>query len=577
MTAVRRMCAVLPAILALNSCYFSRFAISRRCPSRNAPVISTERSANSMSCKRSASPISLFAVTFIPRRWMILSAPPPIWPRWRNVRHGAGFASAMRLWPGGGTYRTGGRRGRSLVKPIISRPGKHGRTSAEKYRNALAGFGGAAGSLGRIFLLRCLRSAALFRCEQGAFAFHAPSIPCKTSVRPHHTMAGDEECDGVARTRPRHGANGIRLAECSCDIGVADSLPGRDFSERLPNARLKRSALNIERQIKRSCPRCGQIADELLHPGIQIVPVFDEGGRSEASSQIGNKGFRVVSESDSADPARADRKDDPTDPSLGGRVADGLSGTAAAPGARRHPQAARCCRIRARARCETGGIDRLGHGHAALQFRSEAPQPMGAKIGPRRRAHDLGEHTVEMMSAHPHGSGKLREIKRGLCIAHKRAGALDGAAVAFHRRGFGRAAAFARPEPCFFGLGGGRKKGDILESRQPRAAGGPAIDACGLHRIDECAVVTRIAGTKGGPTGCGVEFLEALAGILCGWFRHTAKYRPQWWDTLPDCCFFIRAERHPCAGDRLAGYRRYRSETMRGKPNCHPVPEPLRG
>ena len=209
--------------------------------------------------------------------------------------------------------------------------------------------------------------------------------------------------------------------------------------------------------------------------------------------QRANERVGIVAEHDGRDALFGGRDHDGAERALADREANSCALAAAPDCGRRHAEARRRGLVEAARTVEPGVIDRLGDrpGRAEILGRAARPHLSGKSL--RRHAGDFLEDAVEVEGAQARSRGEVG--KRGRLLGRR-----DFFAGAAHRLdlGVGRAepvgaAALARAKTRPLRGLDARKEGDVLALRRPRGATRPAIDAGGLDRDEECAVVSWVA------------------------------------------------------------------------------------
>src|SRR5690606_13494924 len=130
----------------------------------------------------------------------------------------------------------------------------------------------------------------------------------------------------------------------------------------------------------------------------------------------------------------------------------------------------------------------IGGGTAALQLPAQAPLALSVRVLLRRYPGDLLEQTVKMISAEPRALRQRSEGRRIVRGFNKTAGIGNDAGVALAARRLIRPAAQARTKAGALGRIAGFMKADVFGPRQPRIAGGTAIDAGDSDRVKKTVI-----------------------------------------------------------------------------------------
>src|SRR3989442_1027819 len=89
-----------------------------------------------------------------------------------------------------------------------------------------------------------------FVLKQPALAVQAAAEASQLAARPDHTVAGDDDGDGVLAVGGADGAGGARAVEAARQLTVARGRAVRDGTQGVPHAPLKRGASRGERQVE---------------------------------------------------------------------------------------------------------------------------------------------------------------------------------------------------------------------------------------------------------------------------------------------------------------------------------------
>src|SRR5262245_59981392 len=89
-----------------------------------------------------------------------------------------------------------------------------------------------------------------FHVKQFLFLFHSPAIPPHVSTFAYHTMTGDRHSGSIRCACPRNSTRGVGLMNCFGHFAVRTSLAEGNGLQIGPHLSLKRSRLNIERQLR---------------------------------------------------------------------------------------------------------------------------------------------------------------------------------------------------------------------------------------------------------------------------------------------------------------------------------------
>src|SRR5437016_5512778 len=92
--------------------------------------------------------------------------------------------------------------------------------------------------------------AALFALEELALALRSPAIAARLAVFTDHPMAGNHQRHSIAGTGASYGAHRAGPANATCNFAVRTGTAVGDFFKGMPHLPLKRSRLNVQRQIK---------------------------------------------------------------------------------------------------------------------------------------------------------------------------------------------------------------------------------------------------------------------------------------------------------------------------------------
>jgi hypothetical protein len=103
----------------------------------------------------------------------------------------------------------------------------------------------------------------------------ATSIACQPSVAPDNPVAGNNDGNGILAIGQTHRTDRLRLPDAISQLAVGDGLSVGDGEQILPNAELKRRALERERQTElfQFSPEVGlQLADGFLERCLVALP-----------------------------------------------------------------------------------------------------------------------------------------------------------------------------------------------------------------------------------------------------------------------------------------------------------------
>src|SRR4051812_33948328 len=86
--------------------------------------------------------------------------------------------------------------------------------------------------------------------EQPALALESARVAGQTSVGADDAVTRDDDRDRVAAHRRADGADGLRGAYATGQLGIADGLAEPDGAERLPDPKLELGAAEGQRQVE---------------------------------------------------------------------------------------------------------------------------------------------------------------------------------------------------------------------------------------------------------------------------------------------------------------------------------------
>ena len=108
------------------------------------------------------------------------------------------------------------------------------------------------------------QGGSFFQIEQETFAIQPAAVTGQRAVFTNHTMTRNDDGNGVAPIGEADRTHGLGVADATRLFAVADRFAVGNVEERLPDAELKRGALQIERHVERA-QFPGKIRVE-LHP-----------------------------------------------------------------------------------------------------------------------------------------------------------------------------------------------------------------------------------------------------------------------------------------------------------------------
>src|SRR5690606_31944171 len=119
--------------------------------------------------------------------------------------------------------------------------------------------------------LRLIGSVLGFPLQQLTLAVYAPAVARDLAVAPQHAMAGNGHGNAVGAAGSAHCSDCLGLAYAFCNVTIAYCIPGRDFTQSLPDALLKCRAAHIKRQVQaqRGCfDKANDLSNQLLEIGV---------------------------------------------------------------------------------------------------------------------------------------------------------------------------------------------------------------------------------------------------------------------------------------------------------------------
>jgi hypothetical protein len=100
-------------------------------------------------------------------------------------------------------------------------------------------------------LLAALTSqTGLLKVEQPTLDVEPSAISAERTARSDYPVTGDDDGDWIPVVRHADGSVGVSMADGFRDVAITPSLTVRNFEQRIPARKLKRSSAEIERERK---------------------------------------------------------------------------------------------------------------------------------------------------------------------------------------------------------------------------------------------------------------------------------------------------------------------------------------
>src|SRR6478752_1821760 len=164
-------------------------------------------------------------------------------------------------------------------------------------------------------------SSFAFALEQLALALDTPTVTGEVAVGAHHAMTRDRDGQAIGRAGAGHGAHGPRRANAPGELGIRESLPGSDASQRLPDAFLKCRAADVERQ-RLLASRFLYQRYHLGDPSFELCVAAEQLGPRKLPLQLVQERLGLAAERDGAHAARGGRDQDRSQRALTERETD---------------------------------------------------------------------------------------------------------------------------------------------------------------------------------------------------------------------------------------------------------------